>query len=68
MNEQENRCQSTRPVRPLATLGIPKSFLDGEAPTTPVRCRGDEGHDGDHYAWVQPFPGFADQRVSWSGE
>jgi len=44
-------------------MGVLDSHSDGHSSRT--RCRMDEGHNGQHHAWYQPFPGFADEHIYW---
>ena len=30
-----------------------------------TQCRLEEGHEGKHHAWFQPYPGFADEHRWW---
>ena len=56
------RCASTHEATGL--YGIIARYAN-DAHTVVVRCRKDEGHDGDHIGPFQPFPGFADEQVVW---
>lgn len=57
------RCGETRHIGGLKAL-IAVSLNDHPGV---VRCRLDAGHDGPHTARYSPFPGFADEAVTWSG-
>lgn len=60
-----DRCPSSHAFSPAASiLGPIGVALDG-GKTVAVRCRLDDGHDGDHRGVLAPFPGFADEQVSW---
>jgi hypothetical protein len=62
----EPRCEATRILSPASTMMgsfLGEALDDGYKET--VRCKADQGHEGDHWSSVCPFPGFADQRVTW---
>lgn len=65
--EAAERCDATSAVNPGSTLLGPflGPHLDNATVKT-LRCRAEKGHDGKHWSTVCPFPGFADQVVSWT--
>jgi len=62
----DQRCESIHTTNSAAAMVGPVlgPALDPHEDT--VQCKGDEGHDGNHFAYVCPFPGFADSRVEWA--
>jgi hypothetical protein len=55
------RCEAAR--TPVGLSAVIRLFDLGSNP--PVRCSLPAGHPGNHEAYYQPFPGFADEAVVW---
>ena len=60
-----NRCESTRDVNAASTILGPLLGPALDRSRAKVQCRLEDGHEGPHRGFVCPFPGFADEKVTW---